>query len=124
MFRCNFLSCCQFDLTSVTINSQMNGSETFLVWFVEIKINCCHIYGRFCVHGQNYGQYFNFQSNYLVFLSSVGKKTALLVFLALAFVSEKTKCAVCVVGFLYVAQRPEALRSVLHFAKPSDVRSP
>jgi hypothetical protein len=35
----------------------------------------------------------------LFFFSSVGKKTALLVFSALAFVSAKTKCAVCAAGF-------------------------
>jgi hypothetical protein len=39
------------------------------------------------------------------------QKTALLVFLALAFVLAKTKCAVCTVGFLYVAQRFAAWRS-------------
>ena len=43
---------------------------------------------------------------FLVLWSSVGKKTALLVFSALGLASAKTKCAVCAWAFQYAAQRP------------------
>ena len=42
---------------------------------------------------------------FLVLWSSVGKKTALLVFSALGLASAKTKCAVCAWAFQYAAQR-------------------
>ncbi|WP_177217482.1 hypothetical protein [Thermoflexibacter ruber] len=47
---------------------------------------------------------------YKFFLSSVGKKQ-LFWFLGLAFVSAKTKCAVCAMAFYNEAQRNEDLRS-------------
>jgi len=42
---------------------------------------------------------------FLVLWSSVGKKTALLVFSALGLALAKTKCAVCAWAFQYAAQR-------------------